>query len=163
MHRDSYVRSAQVKNEVLSPSRLDARRAQTFGPSLQPVDRFLSLPMVDPSRPTGNDDRTADRENNSSAAGEAEPSSSGAPIISNPLLTRKSRTVKRLTDEPTPHTVRQRVRLVTSRVTSSLSKGGNGVSRFVGRSARPEGSGGFNPSFDPWEKGYVPPRGPSQE
>ncbi|KAG9025513.1 hypothetical protein FS837_004910 [Tulasnella sp. UAMH 9824] len=154
-----------TKNEALAPSCLDAQRASTFRSSGEPLDRSPSLPKLGPSSSAGNDHQAADGEDDAthaSAADEAEPSLVDAPIIPTPLLTRKPIRVKRLVEVPTPHTARQQVRLLRSRVTSSLSQWGNAVSRFVHRPAIPEGNGAINPYFDPWE-GYVPPRGPSPD
>ncbi|KAG9041190.1 hypothetical protein FS837_012633 [Tulasnella sp. UAMH 9824] len=136
--------------------------SRPFGSPSESEDHLTFLDMIALGGRIDNPDQTFDGVDVSSAADEAEPSLRVEPIHPT-LLPPKLARVKRSADEPTSHLVHHQARALTSRVTSSVSKWVKAVSKFVRRPERLEETPAFNPSFDPWEEGYVPPRGPSPE
>ncbi|KAG9042996.1 hypothetical protein FS837_010149 [Tulasnella sp. UAMH 9824] len=135
--------------------------ARPFGSPSESEDQLTFLDMIALGGRIDNLNQAVDGADVSSTADEAEPSLRVEPI--HPTLPRKFARVKRSADEPTSHPVHPQARALTSRVTSTVSKWVKAVSKFVRRPERLEETTAFNPSFDPWEEGYVPPRGPSSE
>ncbi|KIO19681.1 hypothetical protein M407DRAFT_30682 [Tulasnella calospora MUT 4182] len=114
--------------------------------------------------PAGNDCQVLDREEeDESAGGKAKPSSSDAPVFPTPAFHREPRRVKKVAGGLVPDSFRQQARAFKSSIASSLREWGNAAtSLFVRRPAVQE-TGTFKSSFDPWEEGFVPPRGPSPD
>ncbi|KAG9034208.1 hypothetical protein FS837_002257 [Tulasnella sp. UAMH 9824] len=156
VERNPDSQNVHIKNErLLSTSR-------PFGSPRESEDQLTFFDMIALGGRIDNPYQTVDGVGVSSAADEAEPSLRVEPIHPT-LLPRKFARVKRSADEPTSHRVQHQARALTSRVTSLVSKWVKAVSKFVRRPERLEEATAFNPSFDPWEEGYVPPRGPSPD
>ncbi|KIO18790.1 hypothetical protein M407DRAFT_31535 [Tulasnella calospora MUT 4182] len=157
---------AGVRKETFSASHR-SRTSPTLGSSDTLVDRIFppeTPNILRTTLPARNNCQVLDREEeDESAGGKARPLSSDAPIFPTPAFHREPRRVKRVAGGLVPDSFRQQARALKSSIASSLREWGNAAtSLFVRRPAVQE-TGTFKSSFDPWEEGFVPPRGPSPD
>lgn len=162
---DDLITAPARGQTVFKPRHL--RAAQTFGSSVTLVDQFPPLATSNNPRTSGSteDDFRVVIGQDASAGDQAQPSSADAPCLPTSVPCQEPRNARAFAGRIAPSRLHQRARSFKSCIASSFREWGNAASRLF-TAQRPANVGEnqtFSPSFDPWEDGYIPPRGPSPE